>query len=105
MRASATRTNACSLSPLAVAPFDGIEVIGFKNSQAGVEQFALGDDHDVEALGDFVSTKDLSNQSFSAVSLDRSAQLLGRRDSQPADRERVGQDENRAVSAMDARAL
>ncbi len=61
-------------SPLgAEATFKCIEVISFKNSQTGVEQLALGHDNDVEARGDLVSTKDLSNQSFSAISLDRAA--------------------------------
>ena len=52
-----------------------MSVISFKNSQAGVEQFALGDDDDVEARGDLVSTEDLSNQTFSAVSRHRAAEL------------------------------
>ncbi len=76
-------------------------VIGFKNSQAGVEQVALRDDDDVEAGRDVVPTEDLSNQTFSTVSLDRATQLPGRRDTQSADIELVGQDEQRGKAAMD----
>ena len=50
-------------------------VIGFKGGQAGVEQLALGHDDDVEARRDLVATENLSNQSFSSISLDRAAQL------------------------------
>ena len=76
-------------------------VIGFKNSQAGVEQVAFRHDDDVEAGGDVVATEDLSNQTFSTVSLDRATQLPGRRDAQSADIELVGQDEQRGKAALD----
>jgi hypothetical protein len=51
--------------------FDDGVVFTFKDSQAGVEQPTFRDDHDVDAAGGFVTTKNLSNQSLSAVSLDR----------------------------------
>src|SRR6266850_4068907 len=83
------------------APLDGMTVVGFKNSHAGVEQGSLGHDDDIEARGDFVSTEDLSNQSFRAVSLYRAAQLFGRRDPEPAGTKRIGQDEQRGIAAGD----
>jgi hypothetical protein len=82
-----------------------VAVIGFKNSQAGVEQVALRDDDDVEARGDVVATEDLSNQTFSTISLDRATQLPGRRDTQSADIELVGQNEHRGKAAMDSGAV
>ena len=80
---------------------DKVSVIGFKRVQAGVEQIALRDDHNVEPWRDFVTTKNLSNQSFSSISPDRATKLAGRRDAEPADAELVGEQENRGVAAMD----
>ena len=90
---------------MAEAAFEDVPVIGFKNSQAGVEQVASRDDDDVEAGGDVVATEDLSNQTFSTVSLDRATQLPGCRDTQSADIELVGQDEQRGKAAMDPGAV
>jgi hypothetical protein len=78
-------------------------VIGFKNVQAGVDKLAFGDDNDVKSTRDLVSTEDLSNQSFSFVSLDRSTQLLRRGDTQPTRLEAVLEQKNRAVPAPDLR--
>ena len=101
--ASATRTG--RESSLSETPFEYVAVVGFKNSQAGVEQFAFRDDDDVEARGDVVATEDLSNQTFRAVSLNGATQLPGCCDTQPADIELVGQDEQRAVAAPDPGAM
>lgn len=84
MRASAART------------LQELSVFGFKNGQAGVEQLALRDDDDVAARRDFVQTENLSNQSFSAVSLDRATHLPRRRDAEPA-RRRVGRQEEQGA--------
>jgi hypothetical protein len=84
------------------ASFDEVSVISFKGAQAGVEKFALGDDDDVKSWSDFVSTKDLSNQSFSSISLNRAADLPGRRDPEPSHTPLVGQDKDRAVAAVDS---
>jgi len=89
---------------LAEASFDEVSVISFKGAQAGVEKFAFGNYDHVEPWRYFVSTKDLSNQSFSSVSLDRAADLPGRRDPQSPHAQLVGQEEDRAVAAMDANA-
>ena len=75
---------------------EGVAVIGFKGGQAGVEQLPLRHDDDVEAGRDLVATENLSNQSFSSISLDRAAQFLRGGDPQPADWQRVRQDEQRA---------
>ena len=84
------------------ASFDEVSVISFKGAQAGVEELTLGDHDDVEPWRDFISTKDLSNQSFSSVSLNRAADLPGRRDPESSHPALVGQYENRAVAAVDA---
>jgi hypothetical protein len=63
---------------LAKASFDEVSVISFKGAQAGVEEFTLGDDDDVKSWRDFVSTENLSNQSFSSISLNRAADFFGR---------------------------
>jgi hypothetical protein len=81
-----------------------VSVIGFKRVQAGVEQIALRDDNDVEPWRDFVTTKNLSNQSFSSISSDGATELAGRRDAEPADAELVGEQKNRGVAAMDLEA-
>ena len=87
---------------LAEASFDEVSVISFKGAQAGVEKFALRDDHDVESIGDLVSTENLSNQSFSSVSFNRAADLPGRRNPEPPHAPIVGQDEDRAVAAVES---
>jgi hypothetical protein len=58
---------------LAETTLDEGAVISFKDTQIGVDQFALWDDNDVESRCDLVSTENLSNQSLSFVSLNRSA--------------------------------
>ncbi len=89
----------------AEAALDRVAVIGFKDSQAGVEQFAFRDDHDVVSGRDLVTTENLSNQTLGAISLDRSAQLLRRGDTEPPDAELVGPDEHRAETAVNVRAI
>ena len=89
---------------MAEASFDEVSVISFKDAQAGVEIFALRDDDDVESWRDFVPTENLSNQSFSPVSLDRAADLSRCRDPEPSFTLVPGQDEHRAVAAVEANA-
>ena len=88
MRASAART---------VQEFS---VFGFKNNQAGVEQFAFRHHDDIVARSDLVQTENLSYQSFRAISLNRAAQLLRRGDPEPADRTLDGQHKDRAVAPV-----
>ena len=78
-----------------------VSVIGFKGAQAGIEQLALGDDDDVETRGDFVATENLSNQTFGPVSLNGAPELPSRRDAEPSDAERIGEEEQRRVTAVD----
>jgi hypothetical protein len=101
MSVSARRTASDRSSRGAKTSFEQGSVIGFKGAQAGVEQIAFGDDDDVEPGCDLVTTKNLSNQSFSSISLDRATELPGRRDPQPSDAALVRQDEHRAVAAVD----
>jgi hypothetical protein len=97
----ASRTRAaieCS-SLLTDPTFDEGSVIGFKDGQAGVEQFTLGNDDDIKAMRDLVATENLSYQSFSAISSHCAAQFLRRRDAQPSDSLRISKDERGAVAA------
>ena len=79
---------------------DEVSVIGFKGVQAGVEQVALRDDDHVKAWSDFVTTEDLSNQSFRSISLDGSPELPGGGDSEPPRAAAVRQEKHRAVPAV-----
>jgi hypothetical protein len=105
MSASATRTPIDRSVGVAETAFEAVAVFGFKDNQTGVEQFSLGDDDDVVAIRDLVTTENLSNQSFSSIPLNGPAQLAGDRDSQTSDREPVRQNEQRGVAPMDSRAL
>jgi hypothetical protein len=101
MSASAARTTRRPLAATKTS-FDEVAVIGFKGAQAGVEQIALRDDDHVKAGRDLVATENLSNQSFRPVSLNRSAELARGRDTQPPDVAAVGEEEYRAVPAVNA---
>ena len=81
-----------------------MSVVSFKGAQAGVEKLALRNDDDVVSLCDIVSAKDLSNQSFSSISLNRAADLSGRRDPQPSHTPFVGQEKDRGIAAVDSNA-
>ena len=76
---------------LAKASFDEVSIVSFKGAQAGVEELTLGDDDDVKSLCDFVSTENLSNQSFSSVSLNRAADFFGRRDPESSHTPLIGE--------------
>ena len=80
------------------APFESVAEFSFKGAQAGVEQLALRDDDNVEAWRNLVSTENLSNQSFSSISLDRAPQFLGGRDAEPAEVSIAGKDKYREVT-------
>jgi hypothetical protein len=84
------------------ASFDEVSVISFKGAQAGVEELTLGDHDDVESRRDLVSTKNLSNQSFSSISLNCAADFFGRRDPESSHAPLVGEQKDRAVAAVDA---
>src|SRR6185503_20007656 len=81
--------------------FKAVAIVGFKDGQGGVEHPAFGYDHDIKPWRDVIVTKNLSNQSFSPVSLNRSAELLRRRDAQPSDRAIVGQYEHSRKAPVD----
>jgi hypothetical protein len=76
-------------------------IVRFKVSQAGIEKLALGHDDNVDARCDLVSTENLSNQSFSSVSLDRTAHLARCRDAQPAPGSIGGKRKKSGETAMD----
>ena len=75
-------------------------VIGFKGGQARVEQIAFGDDHNIKSIRDLITTENLSNQSFSSVSINGATEFTRRRNSQPSDSEVVRQDKYRTVAAV-----
>jgi len=64
------------------AAFENVAEFSFKSDQAGVEQFPLWHDHDVEPRRELVATKYLSNQSFGPVPDHGAAQLSCGRDPQ-----------------------
>ena len=80
--------------------FDDPAIFGFKGCQACVEEFSLGDDHDVVPRSDFVSTEDLPNQSFRSIPLDRAPELFRGRDTEAAKASIAGQDEDCEVAAV-----
>jgi hypothetical protein len=90
---------------VAEATFEEVSVIGFKDSQAGAERLALGNNDDVVASSEVVTAENLSYQSFSSISLHRAAELFCGRDAQAADIPVVGQDEDRRVPAVRPRAV
>jgi hypothetical protein len=98
------RTASRRLAALAKASFDEVFVISFKGAQAGVEKVTLRDNDDIESCSNLISTKNLSNQSFSPVSPNRVADLPGCRDPESPHSQIIGQDKDRAVAAVDANA-
>jgi hypothetical protein len=80
--------------------FKAVTIVGFKDGQRGVKHFALGDNDDIKPWRDVVTTKNLSYESFSSVSLNRTAELFGCRDAQPSHRAVVGKDKHRRVTAV-----
>ena len=100
-RATTTLARLASVGPrlLAKAAFKVVTVIGFKGTQAGVEQLSLRHDDDVEAGSSVVATENLSNQSFSSVALDRPPQFPRGGDPQTANRQPVRQEEKGAETA------
>jgi hypothetical protein len=78
-------------------------VIAFKGGQAGVEQLALRDYNHVEPVGDLVTTKNLSYQSFSSIALNGAAKFSGGCDAQSVMASLVPQDEHGEEAAVDLR--
>ena len=81
---------------------NGLAIVSFKDGQGGVEQLALGNDDDVEPGSDLVPTENLSNQSFSSVSCNRSAELFRSCDAKASHRTLVGKDEYGCEAPVDA---
>ena len=77
----------------------------FKDSQTGIEEFALRHHDDIVARRDLVSTEHLSYQSFSTIPHNGAAQLSGGGDPEASDIQARGQDEKRGVTPPDANAL
>jgi hypothetical protein len=90
---------------VAETALETLAVFGFKDNQAGVEQFAPGHHDDVVAIRELVMTENLSYQSFSSIPLNGPSELSSDRDSQTSNREPVRQHEQRDVPPMDAQAF
>ena len=80
-------------------------VFAFNGSQAGVEQLALGDDDHVEPGRNLVTTENLSNQSFSSISLDRATQSFRGGNPEPAHGHPGRQNEQRREAAVNPGAM
>jgi hypothetical protein len=59
-------------------------VFSFKGSQAGIEEFAFGDDDDVEPGRDLVAPKYLSNETLGPIPCNGPPELPGGSNSDPA---------------------
>lgn len=79
-------------------------VIGFNDGEGGVEQFALGNDDNIEPRRDLVTTKNLSYQSLGAVSLDGAPELSCRGNAKTRHVPAVGQHEHCTVAPAEANA-
>ena len=97
---SATRTPARTSARSGQSARDEVSIVGFKGVQAGIEEIALRHDDNVEAWSDFITTKNLSNQSLSSVSQNCAAELPRCCDPETADAEFVGQQEYGCIPAM-----
>ena len=84
---------------------DERSIVVFKDSQARAEQFATGHDDDIEAWRDVISTKNLSNQTLSTISYDRSAEPLCRGNPEPAGLEPIRLREQRVIAARNPGAM
>src|SRR5258705_6651910 len=89
---------------LSKTAFEVVAVFTFQGRQARAEQLALGDDDDVKARRDLVTPEYFSNQTLRAVPHDRASQPFRRGDAEPADRQRVRQQEQRGEAAMNTNA-
>ena len=80
--------------------------VAIEVAEGSIEQFAPRDDHQVEShvRRPLHEPEDLSNQSFSPVSVNRVAELPRRDDTKPNPRRRAGRIEQREKSGRDARA-
>ena len=81
---------------------DGAAVFGFKGHQARVKQLVAGDDDDIEARRDVISTKNLSNQTLSAIPDNRSTEALCGGNAEPPDGQSVRLREQRVIAARNA---
>jgi hypothetical protein len=83
---SRSSAGACvRLSGTPETPLDDVAVLAFNGYQAGVEQFSLRDDDEVEPWRDLVPTKNLSYEPFRSISLYGAAEAPRSGDPQPAD--------------------
>jgi len=82
-----------------------VSVIGFKDSQAGVEHLALRHHDDVVARRELVATENLAYQSLSAISNNGPSQFPSDRDSQTSNVALVRQGEHRRVAPVNPGAV
>ena len=83
------------------ASCEGVAKIGFEGGVSGIEQFPARDDNDVERGPRVVNlTENLSNQSFSAISLNRIPELPRCHDAKPRRAGRAGRDDERQKTCV-----
>ncbi len=81
------------------------QIIGLEYRPRRVEQLAARHDHHIEPRRGSIAPENLSNQSFSAISLDRPAKLSAGSDAQPRNGETVRQDDERNQAPVGAGSL
>ena len=91
--------------PLAVMSGEAARVVGFKDGERRIEHFPARNDDDVEWRWRFVSSKQLTSQTFGSVPNDGGTQLSGSGDAKPAFRAGVGQHKDRHEPPMNANAV
>jgi hypothetical protein len=84
------------------APSERAPEVGFEAGIGGIEQFAPGNDHDINAVssGQVRLPENLSNQSFSSVSPHRVSQLAGSNDAEPDGAGGVGRHQYREITPL-----
>ena len=98
-------TRSPRLTPRAQSSFEVVAIVGFKDSQTGVDEFALGNHDDVVAGSDLVAPKNLSYQSLSSIPGHRATQLTCGRNAQTSHPELVRSHKQRGVASMNPSAL
>jgi hypothetical protein len=88
-----------------LVPFENRAVVRLDRSVVGLEEPGSGHHNDIQACCNLVTTKNVSYQSFSAISHNRAAQFPGCGNPKASERLLVGEDKQRAVPAMNPDAV
>lgn len=88
-----------------LVPFESRAVIRLDRSDTGLEKPGSGHHNDIQTGRNFMTTENISYQSFSAISHNRAAQFPGCGNPKASERLLVGEDKQRAVPAMNPDAV